>query len=267
MTKVLFRVVVSLILLFLIMPTFIVIPISFSANAYMRFPPDAFSLQWYKAFFTSIEWLRAAWASFRVGALTVVFSLLLGVPAAWVLVRQNVPGRKVINALIMWPLAAPVIVLALGLYGILLSLGILNTVFGLAAGHTVLGVPFVIITFSASLRGLDRSVEEAARNLGASKLQTFFLVVLPQMKPALLTGSLFAFLTSWDELVMALFLTGTDSKTLPRQMWSTLQFDRDPTLAAVSTLLLLVPILGFAIAWLWKSRLTRKTAVSSVTEV
>lgn len=249
-----FGLLVGGILLFLILPTFIVVPISFSANPYMSFPPEAWSLRWYDAFFSSTEWLRATRSSVEVGTLTMILSLVLGVPAAWVLVRRDLPFRRLINALIMWPLAAPVIVLALGLYGIMLSIGLLNTVWGLALGHTVLGVPFVVITLSAALRGLEPSIEEAAINVGATKIQCFFLIVLPQVKPALVTGGLFAFLTSWDELVMALFLSGTSGKTLPRHMWSTILFDRDPTLAAASTLLLALPAVVFIVLQIIKSR-------------
>jgi ABC-type spermidine/putrescine transport system permease subunit II len=247
MMRILFIAFILAIMAFLIAPTLIVIPMSFSASEYMKFPPTGFSWRWYEAFFSSVEWMRAAWSSVKVAVLTTVLSLLLGAPAAWALAWKQVPAARFFNALIMWPLAAPVIVIALGLYGMMVPLHLLDTVWGLAIGHTVLAVPFVVITLSAAFRTLDPASDEAARNLGATPLQSFFYVILPQVLPALSAGALFAFITSWDELVMALFLSGTAERTLPRQMWSTILFNRDPTLAAVSTLLLGLTIGGYLV--------------------
>lgn len=237
---------VGFVLVYLVLPTFIVIPISLSSSLYMRFPPPGWSLQWYHRYFGSTEWTRATLMSLKVATLTTVLSLLLGTPAAWALVRRNIPGRRVINAIVMWPLAVPVIALSLGLYRTLLSLGLLGSVWGLAVGHTVLAVPFVVIVVSAALRGLDKSLEEAALNLGAGRLQAFRYVVFPLIRPALVTGALFAFSTSWDELIIALYVASAGSKTLPRQMWDTILFERDPTLAAVSSMLVVVSLAIFA---------------------
>jgi putative spermidine/putrescine transport system permease protein len=243
--RIFFITLVLAIVAFLVAPTLIVVPMSFSANAYMKFPPTGFSLRWYEEFFTSVEWLRASWSSIKIASLTTLLSVLLGAPAAWALTWKRVPAARFFNALIMWPLAAPVIVIALGLYGMMVSLHLLDTVWGLAIAHTVLGVPFVVITLSAAFRTLDPAADEAARNLGATPLQSFVHVILPQVVPALSAGALFAFITSWDELIMALFLSGTSERTLPRQMWSTILFNRDPTLAAVSTLLLALTVVGY----------------------
>ncbi|HEY7576367.1 MAG TPA: ABC transporter permease [Acetobacteraceae bacterium] len=223
-------------LLFLALPIVIVVALSFSSASYLSFPPPAFGVRWYRAYLGSSEWLDSTWLSVAVAASVVAIATTLGTLAALGLRHLAGALRTVIGALILSPLIVPGIVVAIGIYYVFAAYRLVGTPAGLVLAHTCLAVPFVVTSVSVSLAGLDRRLEQAALNLGATPLGTFRQVTLPLILPGVLVGALFAFITSFDELIVALFLSGSGAITLPRRMWDDLRFAIDPTIAAVSTL-------------------------------
>lgn len=231
---------VTLVAAFLIAPLLVVVPMSFSDSTLMQFPPQRFSLRWYEGYFNSRTWIGATWVSLKAGILVAVISTGLAIAAAIGLARGRFPGRAMLQATILSPLVVPVIILAVGLY-YLYSLARLNgTLIGLVVGHVVLTFPYALVVISASLEDLDPTLERAARGLGASPLRAFQRVTLPLIAPGVAVAFLFSFLTSFDEVVLAVFITGPDTTTLPRKMWDGIRFELNPTIAAVSTLLIVV---------------------------
>jgi putative spermidine/putrescine transport system permease protein len=228
--------VVGLILVFLAAPIVVVMIASFSSASYLTFPPPGFGLRWYREYFGSATWIDATVLSVVVAAAVVVLSTVLGTLAALGLSKLPRALRAVATGLILSPLIVPVIVVAIGIYYAFSRFGLVGTPLGLVLAHTCLAAPFVVTSVSASLAGLDRRLEQAALSLGATPLGTFRQVTLPLIRPGVLAGALFAFITSFDELVVALFLSGSGAVTLPRRMWDDLRFAIDPTIAAVSTL-------------------------------
>jgi putative spermidine/putrescine transport system permease protein len=226
----------SIVLLFLALPIVIVALLSFSSASYLTFPPPAFGVRWYAAYLGSREWLASTWLSLAVGACVVVLSTTLGTLAALGLTRLPPTMRALSAALIVSPLIVPGIIAAIGIYYAYSRYRLVGTPIGLVLAHTCLAVPFVVTSVSASLAGFDRRLEQAALSLGATPWGTFHQVTLPLILPGVLVGALFAFITSFDELIVALFLSGSGAVTLPRRMWDDLRFAIDPTIAAVSTL-------------------------------
>jgi putative spermidine/putrescine transport system permease protein len=239
----LLRLFVPVILLAMIAPIIVVILLSFSSASYLTFPPPAFSLRWYEAYLGSRDWLSATRISVEVAVATVILATTLGTAAALGLRRLPKLARTLATGLILSPLIMPVIVVAIGLYFAFARYGLVGTPIGLILAHTCLAVPFVVTSVSSSIAGLDRRLELAALSLGASPWGTFRQVTLPLIRPGVLVGALFAFITSFDELVVSLFLSGTNAVTLPRRMWEDLRYAIDPTIAAVSTLTILVTVL------------------------
>ena len=231
--------VAAIIILFLCLPSLFVIPVSFTAGRFITFPPQGFSLRWYAAYWNSPGWIAATERSFVTALFTGFLATGLGTAAAFVLVRQRIPGRAAIITLILAPLVIPRIIIAVALFYLYAHLGLVGTTFGLVLGHTVLAVPYVVITVMAVLRTYDDRLDQAAWSLGASKWRALIHITLPQIRAGLLAGFLFAFITSFDDLTIALFITGGSTATLPRQMWNDLLLQVNPTLAAVSTLILL----------------------------
>jgi putative spermidine/putrescine transport system permease protein len=224
------------VLVFLALPILIVAALSFSSASYLTFPPPAFGIRWYRAYLGSGEWLASTWLSLAVATCVVVLSTTLGTIAALGLTRLPPAMRAVLGALILSPLIVPGIVIAIGIYYVFARYRLVGTPAGLVLAHTCLAVPFVVTSVSASLAGVDRRLEQAALSLGATPWGTFRQVTLPLIRPGVLVGALFAFITSFDELIVALFLSGSGAITLPRRMWDDLRFAIDPTIAAVSTL-------------------------------
>jgi putative spermidine/putrescine transport system permease protein len=223
--------------LFLLMPSFIVVPMSFGNQYEMVFPPDSFSTYLYEQFFFQSNWMDATFLSFRVAISSTILALVLGVPAAYSIVRGTYPGKRYVAMFLMSPILVPIIVIALGLYLYFASLGIVGTEIGLIFAHTMFTTPFVIVTSMAGLRHVDQSLETAATIMGAGVMQTFFKVTLPLLKPAMFAGALFAFLMSFDEVVIAYFIADTGRMTLPVKMFNSIQWEISPVLAAVSALL------------------------------
>jgi len=246
--------VVGLILLFLAFPIVVVFVSSFSSATYLTFPPPAFGLRWYRAYFDSADWLRPTWLSLWIGAAVVVLSTLLGTLASLGIARLPRPLRVLVSGLILSPLIVPGIVVAIGIYYAFSRYGLVGSPFGMVLAHTCLAVPFVVTSVSASLAGIDPRLEQAALSLGATPRAAFFQVTLPLIRSGVLVGALFAFITSFDELIVALFLSGTGAVTLPRRMWEDLRYAIDPTIAAISTLTIVFTALLLGGAHLLRKR-------------
>jgi len=247
----------ALVLLYLVFPILVVIPLSFSAGTYLSFPPPGFSLRWYANFFGRTDWLDAASLSLWVGAAVMLLATALGAPASLALVRSDFRGKNFVTGFIISPLIAPVIIVAIGIYFFYARLGLVGNPVALVIAHTALAVPFVVINVSATLQGFDERLEQAAMNLGATPWRTFWQVTFPIIRPGVLAGALFAFISSFDELVVALFVSGTSAVTLPRKMWESIRFEIDPTIAAVSTMLIVLTGALFLSAELLRQRSVR----------
>ena len=244
--RVLLLTVTGIVLFYLVFPVFVVAPLSFSSARYLQFPPPGWSLQWYQNFLSREAWVSATWLSVQIGLATALLATLLGTAAALGLVRGRFRGREAINAFIVSPLIVPGIIVAIGVYFFYARIQIIGSPVALALAHTALAIPFVVINVSATLEGFDERLEWAAMNLGANRWQTFRLVTLPIIRPGVFAGALFAFITSFDELIVALFVSGSGAVTLPRRMWESLRQEIDPTIAAVSTILIAASVLVLA---------------------
>ncbi len=242
--------------LFLLVPSLIVIPISFGGPGEMEFPPRQWTLELYRQFFTDASWWGSLTQSLKVAACVMVLTAVIGVPAAYVLQRSRVPGRVLFSGLAMGPLLVPVIVLALGLYLQMAPRGFLNNSLTIVLAHTMLAMPFMLISVGAALRHIDPAYEQVALIMGAGKLRIFFRVVLPQLRSGIMAGALFAFLISLDEVIVSYFITGPETETLPVKMYSALRWEVSPVIAAVSTLLTVIS-LAFALGVMWLERKDR----------
>lgn len=223
--------------LFLLLPSLIVIPVSFSGAQELEFPPRSFSFGLYLKFFGDPSWWRAAIQSTVVGTATTALAMTLAVPAAYGLARSQFRGKSVFEIAMLSPMLVPVVVLGLGLYMHLSAMHVVGSTLGIVVAHAVLVTPFIFVSVTSGLRHADPALETVALLMGASRLRIFFEVVLPQIKTSLLVGALFAFLISFDEVVIAYFLSGPHSTTLPVKMYSAIRWEVSPVLAAVSTLL------------------------------
>jgi putative spermidine/putrescine transport system permease protein len=225
---------------FLALPALIVIPVSFTGGSFVNFPPEGLSLRWYDQYLGSNVWMEATVRSFAVAAVTGVLAMLLGVPAAFMLVRSRARAKTALLALILSPLIIPRIVVAVAVYVVYARIGLVGTSAGLVLGHTVLAVPYVVITMMAVLKTYDERLDQAAASLGASPWRTLTRITFPLLRGGMIASFLFAFITSFDELTIALFVSGGLVSTLPRQMWNDMLLQVNPTLAAVSTTMLVV---------------------------
>lgn len=230
-------------LFYLMAPLFVVIAVSFTETAVLKFPPQGFSLRWYFEFLKDPTYLDAFWLSAQLGAAATVISLLLGIPTALVIARKRFPGRNALSSVFLSPLILPTIVIGVAILQYASLLGFSRTFWALLVGHVVLVIPYVIRTTLASLHGLDNSIEEAAQDLGATPAQTFFLVTLPQIKPGVIAGALFAFINSWINVEVSIFNTTTAS-TLPVKIFNYVQFNVDPILAAVSSVTIYLAVIA-----------------------
>ena len=239
-----------LVLLFLIVPILVIVPLSFNAEPFFSFTegmltlqPDAWSLRWYEQVFNDPRWLLAIKNSFIIGFFATLLATVLGTCAAVGLARDDMPLRRFITALLLSPMIVPLIITAAGMFFFYSSLNLAGTYLGVIIAHAALGTPFVIITVTATLSGFDYSLVRAALNLGASPLRVFFDVILPLIRPGVISGALFAFITSFDEVVVVLFMAGPQQRTIPRQMFSGLREQINPSILAVATLLILLSIM------------------------
>ena len=248
--NVVYKIICASIYCFLIAPILVIIPLSFNSQPYFTFTPEmlmlnpeAFSLRWYQDLFENKQWLRAIQNSLFIGVFATLLATTLGTIAALGLSKSNMPGRTAIMVILLSPMIVPVIITAAGMYFFFTRIGLGQTYLGLILAHAVLGTPFVVITVTATLSGFDRSLIRASAGMGASPTGTFFNVVVPLIAPGVISGALFAFITSFDEVVAVLFLSGADQRTVPRQMWSGIREQISPTILAVATLLIFVSVL------------------------
>ncbi|HLT03575.1 MAG TPA: ABC transporter permease [Pseudomonas sp.] len=238
-----------LVLLFLILPVLVIVPLSFNVEPFFSFTegmitlqPEAYSLRWYREIFSDPRWMLAIRNSFIIGIFATLVATVLGTCAAIGLARDDMPARRLITALLLSPMIVPLIITAAGVFFFYSGLGLAGTHLGVILAHAALGTPFVIITVTASLTGFDYSLARAALSLGATPLRVFFDVIMPLIRPGVISGALFAFITSFDEVVVILFLAGPAQRTIPRQMFSGLREQINPSILAIATLLILVSI-------------------------
>lgn len=245
------RVHCTLVFLFLVVPILAIVPLSFNSGSYFSYPMDGFSLRWYAQAFGGQEWQRAFANSLGIGAVATVIATGLGTLAALGLSRSNFPLRSIVMPLLISPMIIPIVVVAAGFYLIFAPLGLVNSYTGVVLAHAALGTPFVVITVTASLLSFDQSLSRAAAGLGAPPWIAFRRVTLPLITPAVATGAVFAFATSFDEVIVILFIGGPDQRTVPRKMWSGIRDQIDPSILAVATVLIVFAIALFsAMNWL-----------------
>ncbi|TCK99255.1 putative spermidine/putrescine transport system permease protein [Shimia isoporae] len=275
-----FRVICGAIFVFLITPILVVMPLSFNAQDFFTFTPEmlrfeaeGYSLKHYRDFFTNNEWQRSFKNSLIIAPIATIISVSLGTLAAIGLSQSHVPGRRAIMAVLISPMIVPLIISATGMFffysdiGNWLegSLGLNKTFVGyvkVILAHAVLGIPFVIITVTATLVGFDHSLTRAAANMGASPVTTFFRVQMPLILPGVISGGLFAFITSFDEVVVVLFVGSASQKTLPWQMFTGLREQISPTILAVATILVVISILLLATVEMLRRRSERLRGMS-----
>jgi putative spermidine/putrescine transport system permease protein len=227
---------------FLVAPILVIIPLSFNAGAFFTYPLAGVSLRWYRELVTGVQWQRAVENSLVVGIGATAVATTLGTLAALGLHRVRLRFRPVLVAILLSPMVVPVIITGVGMFYFYARIGLANTLSGLIVAHAALGIPFVFVTVGAVLSTLDDNLVRAAASLGAGPMRVFRMVVLPLILPGVVSGALFAFVTSWDDVVVALFLAGPRQHTLPRQMWSGIREFISPTLLAVATLLIVLSI-------------------------
>ena len=244
-----FRILCGLIFLFLITPIIIIIPLSFNAEPYftftqgmLDFDPEAYSLRWYSDFINNPQWIHSIKNSFIIAIAATILATVLGTVAALGLSRPQMPYQAFFMGILISPMIVPLIISAAGMYFFYSKVGLDQTYTGIILAHTALGTPFVVITVTATLVGFDQSLNRAAANLGAGPSTTFFKITMPLILPGVISGGLFAFITSFDEVVAVLFLAGFEQRTIPRQMWSGIREQISPTILAVATILVFISI-------------------------
>ena len=269
-----------MVLFFLVMPLIAVIPISFSSSPFLEFTPgmialdpEAFSLRWYRLLIgdcsdpgittvCSDRWIIGAQNSLFIGIIATLLATTLGIMAALGLSRPYMPFRKAIMAIMISPLIVPLIITASGVFFFFAKLNLVATFTGLIFAHTILGLPFVVITVTATLVGYDHNLTRAAASLGGGPLRNFFKVEMPLILPGVISGALFAFITSFDEVVIVLFVGGPEQFTLPRQMWSGIRQEISPTILSAATILVIISILLLTTVELLRRRTERLRGVT-----
>ena len=264
-----FRIICGAILVFLITPILVVMPLSFNAENFftftpemLRFDPEGYSLRHYKDFFSSSAWQGAVWNSIKIAPAATLLSVSFGTLAAIGLSQQHVPFRRAIMAILISPMIVPLIISAAGMYFFYSRVGLQGTYVGVVLAHAALGIPFVIITVTATLVGFDRSLTRAAANMGANPVTTFFRVQMLLILPGVISGGLFAFITSFDEVVVVLFVGSAGQKTLPWQMFTGLREQISPTILAVATILVVISICLLTVVELLRRRSERLRGMS-----
>jgi putative spermidine/putrescine transport system permease protein len=228
-------------LIYLIVPILIVIPLSLSSSQFLRFPPPGWSVQWYREFFTNPAWLEALWNSLRIGLISATIATVIGSSAAYGLNAGDLRGRRVLIGFFLSPMIVPVVVLAISLYGLYARIGIVGGMIGIVVGHVVYITPLVIVNVMAALQKFDPAYERASISLGAGPFETVMRVTLPNVMPGIVSGFLLAFITSFDDLVISMFVGGS-VMTLPRKFWEDLVVVIEPTQAAASIVLVLISV-------------------------
>ena len=285
-----FRVICGLVFMFLMLPILVVLPLSFNVSPYfsftegmLAFDPEAYSLRWYKDILTNgmkipdapvdwawisdtwnnSQWMRAIRNSFFIGICATLLSTALGTLAAIGLSRDEMPYRRLIMSILISPMIVPLVITAAGMFFFYSKVQLSQTYLGVIMAHAVLGTPFVIITVTATLVGFDKSLVRAANSLGAGPITTFFKVQMPLIIPGVISGGLFAFITSFDEVVAVLFLASPEQRTILRQMWSGIREQISPTILAVATLLVILSVILLTVIELLRRRSDRLRGVTT----
>ena len=265
-----FRTLCVLIFIFLVGPIFVIIPLSFNELPYFTFTPEmlafdpaGYSTKWYQEFFSEDSWQQAVKNSFLIAIFATLISTFLGTLAALGLSRPEMPFRKTIMALLISPMIVPLIISAAGMYFFYARIGLASTHFGVILAHAALGIPFVIITVTATLVGFDHSLTRAAASLGSSPTRTFFVVIVPLILPGVISGALLAFITSFDEVVVVLFVGSVEQRTIPWKMFSGIREEIRPTILAVATLLVFISIVLLTMVELLRRRSERLRGIRS----
>ena len=240
--------ILSFITLFLlIVPSLVVIPMSFSASQYLEFPPREWSLRWYENYFFSWkvengfnDWMAATWTSIKVAVLTIFVAVPIGTMAAYGLVNSSSRTSKILFPIFISPMMVPIILVAIGLFYFFVQFKLVGSVLGLVIGHSLVALPLVLIIVFSALKNYDMNQEKVARSLGAGRFRAFREITLPQIKFSIISASLIAFLTSFDEIIISLFVAGGDNSTITRSMFLALRDQIDPTIAAISTILIII---------------------------
>ena len=241
----------ALVLAFLVLPTLIVIPMSFSASQYLEFPPREWSLRWYRNYWSSTAWMQATVTSLAAAALTTLLATPVGTLAAYGLFVSRLKTARSLHTLLITPMIVPVVLIAIGVFYVYVKLKLVNSLLGIVLAHSVLAVPLVVMVVTAALKSYDMNQERVARSLGASRLRAFVTVTLPQIRFSLVSAALLAFLTSFDEVILALFIAGGSNSTLTRNMFNALRDQIDPTIAAISTVMIVITTIGLALAQIY----------------
>ncbi len=264
-----FRVICGVVFFFLIAPIIVIVPLSFNAEDFFTFTPemlaldpDGYSLKHYNDFFTNPDWQQAMWNSIRIAPMATLLSVSFGTLAAIGLSQPHVPFRRALMAILISPMIVPLIISAAGMYFFYSRVGLQGSYWGVVLAHAALGIPFVIITVTATLVGFDRSLTRAAANLGANPVTTFAKVQMPLILPGVISGGLFAFITSFDEVVVVLFVGSAGQKTLPWQMFTGLREQISPTILAVATILVTISAILLATIEILRRRSERLRGMS-----
>jgi len=230
------------ILIFLMLPTVLIVPMSFSRTSYLTFPPSGFSLEWYRLYFGDPAWIEATVFSLGIAVMTMAAATVVGTMASVALVRGRLPGRATLEALLLAPLIVPSIIVAIAVYLQFAPLGLTGTRLGFVLIHTALAVPYVVLVVTAALQRVPPSLEMAGLNLGASRLRCFLEITMPLVAPAIAAGAVFAFLASFDETVVSFFISGVEHQTVTRKMFEDIEFNISPVIAAASTIFVLASV-------------------------
>lgn len=250
---------------FLIAPLLVTIPLSFNAEPYftftdamLSFDSEGYSMRWYERLFTDDAWSQALFNSLFIGLSATIIATVLGTLAALGLTGPQIPARRLLTAILISPMITPIIIVGVGVFYFYSQLGLTQSHLGLILSHAMLGAPFVVITVTAAAASFDRTLLHAAYSLGASPVVAFWRIQLPLIAPGVITGALFAFAASFDEVVVVLFIGGLEQRTIPREMWSGIREELNPTILAVATLLIIFATLVLsAVEWL-RSRHSRR---------
>lgn len=257
-TRIAVGVFIGCILFFLILPTLLIIPLSVSETDYIQFPPQGLTLHWYKVYFSDPDWMAATWFSVRIAVATTTCATVIGTMASLALVRGDLPFKNALQALTIGPMIVPHIVFGVALYLVFSPLQLTGSFTGFLIAHTVLAIPYVFITVTASLQKLDPVLELASLSCGANRLQTFFRVVLPNIGPGIASASVFAFLASFDEATVAFFISDTGGKSIGRKMFEDIDFNLTPVIAAASAVVAAISLLLMAATHMLTSRKTTR---------
>lgn len=254
------RVLCVLILVFLLVPVFVIVPLSFSDSSLLLYPIQRFSLRWYEVLFQSSEWRRAAKNSFIIAPAATVLATVLGTLAAAGLHGMQFRGKELLTAILISPMIVPLVVTGLGIYLFFAPYGLANSYLAMILALAAIGVPFPLITVSATLQGFDQNLVRAGYSLGAKPWQAFRDITLPTIAPGVIAGALFAFAVAFDEIVITLFLAGPEQVTLPRQMFTGIRENISPVIAALATVLVLFSTsLLLVLEWLRQRSETKRT--------